>query len=99
MPTDRAWTIKGVRDDTRKATRQAARAAGLSIGTWVDRALSEVAHRELNPPPQQQPEPPPPPQGPPQGEMPQVVREAPAGDRPSPIEAMRARMRRRRRSA
>ena len=94
MPTVDAWTIEGVREETREAAREAARAAGLSVGEWIDRTLVEAARRTLGPAPE-------PVVG---GDPVRAARaalarsRAPDGGReePSPVEAMRARMRRRR---
>ena len=51
MANDRAWTIKGVSDATRDATLEAAHAAGLNIGAWIDRALARAAQEARHPKP------------------------------------------------
>ena len=38
----RVWAVKGVSDHTRDAAREAAQAAGLAIGDWIDRALAKI---------------------------------------------------------
>jgi len=47
----RTWAIKGVSDRTREAALEAAAAAGLTIGEWVDQALTRVAEEARNPKP------------------------------------------------
>lgn len=44
-----SWTIKGVRETTREAVRQAAAGADMVIGEWVDRALDQAAREALHP--------------------------------------------------
>ncbi len=43
MTNGRAWMIKGVSDETRDATLEAAHAAGLNVGEWIDRVLARAA--------------------------------------------------------
>ena len=51
MASDRSWTIKGVGDRTRAATAEAAHAAGLTIGEWIDRVLAKAAEEARSPKP------------------------------------------------
>ena len=51
MATARTWTIKGVSDRTRDAVYDAAEAAGLTIGEWIDQALAQAAEDALHPKP------------------------------------------------
>ncbi|HET6520603.1 MAG TPA: helix-turn-helix domain-containing protein [Geminicoccaceae bacterium] len=51
MATARTWTIKGVSGRTRDAVLDAALAAGLSVGEWVERALARAAEEARNPRP------------------------------------------------
>jgi DNA invertase Pin-like site-specific DNA recombinase len=46
-----AWTVRGVRPETREAAREAAAAQGMSVGAWLDRALWQAAEAVLNPAP------------------------------------------------
>lgn len=39
-PSARTWAIKGVSDRTRQAVLEAASAAGLTVGEWVEQALA-----------------------------------------------------------
>jgi hypothetical protein len=45
------WALKGVREETREAVREAAAQADLLIGEWVDQALLEAAREALHPAP------------------------------------------------
>lgn len=45
------WAIKGVREETREAVREAAAQADLLIGEWADQALLKAARNALHPPP------------------------------------------------
>ena len=102
--TARTWALKGVSDRTREATLDAAVAAGLTVGEWVDRALARAAEEARHPrPPAASRE-----------EVAEVVREllderlaplvegigqastAAPGDGASPAVAVRARLRQRR---
>ena len=47
MAIGRTWTIKGVSDGTRDAVYDAAQAAGLTIGEWIDKALAKTAEEAL----------------------------------------------------
>jgi hypothetical protein len=47
----RTWAIKGASDRTREAALKAAAAAGLTIGEWVDQALTRAAEEARNPRP------------------------------------------------
>jgi hypothetical protein len=47
----RVWAVKGVSDHTRDAAREAAQAAGLAIGDWIDRALAKAAEEARHPKP------------------------------------------------
>jgi hypothetical protein len=49
--TERTWTIKGVSDRTREAVLEAAHAAGLTVGEWVDQALTRAAEEARHPKP------------------------------------------------
>ena len=51
MANGRAWMIKGVSDETRDAAREAAHAAGLNIGEWIDRVLARAAAEARHPKP------------------------------------------------
>ncbi len=51
MATARTWAIKGVSDQTRDAVHEAARAEGLAVGEWVDKALAKAAEEALHPRP------------------------------------------------
>ncbi len=51
MATTRTWTIKGVSDRTRAAVSEATQAEGLTIGEWIDRALTMAAEEALHPKP------------------------------------------------
>ena len=51
MANGRAWTIKGVSDETRDAALEAAHAAGLNLGAWIDRALARAAQEARHPKP------------------------------------------------
>ncbi len=51
MVTDRVWAIRGVSDRTRDAVYDAAQAAGLTIGEWIDKALAKAAEDALHPKP------------------------------------------------
>ena len=35
------WSVKGVDDDARDLARNAAQAAGLTLGAWIDRAIKK----------------------------------------------------------
>ena len=50
--TERTWAIKGLSDRTRAAVLEAAHAAGLTVGAWLDQALARAAEeaRHPNPP-------------------------------------------------
>lgn len=41
------WQVKGIEYETREAVKQAARRAGLPIGTWVNRTLHRTATEEI----------------------------------------------------
>ena len=106
----RAWTIKGVSDRTRPAAVEAAHAAGLTIGEWLDQVLARAAAEARSPKPPAAT----------RAEVAEVVREAlseqlaPLAERlaafeekvsrptrpeppaASPVEAVRTRLRRRR---
>ncbi len=43
MADGRVWAIKGVGDRTREAALEAAHAAGLNVGAWIDRVLARAA--------------------------------------------------------
>lgn len=43
------WSVKGVDDATRTVAREAAQAAGLTLGAWIDRAI--LRHAGIAPPP------------------------------------------------
>jgi hypothetical protein len=93
MSVGKPWTVTGVSEETRRVAEEAARVAGLSLEEWVDRTLSEGARRTLGATPapadrQDAAEP----------VHPLLARRraSEAGRGLSPIEAMRARMRRRR---
>ena len=47
----RVWAVKGVSDHTRDAAREAAQAAGLAIGDWIDRALAKAEEEARHPKP------------------------------------------------
>jgi hypothetical protein len=49
--TERTWTIKGVSDRTREAVLEAAHAAGLTVGGWVDQTLARAAEEAHHPKP------------------------------------------------
>ena len=49
--SSRAWTIRGVTDRTRDAVLDAALAADLTVGAWVDRALAKAAEEARHPKP------------------------------------------------
>jgi hypothetical protein len=49
--TERTWAIKGISDRTRAAVLEAAHAAGLTVGAWLDRVLAEVAEEARHPKP------------------------------------------------
>ena len=51
MPESRTWAIKGVSDRTRDAAVEAAHAAGLTVGEWVDQALAKAAEEAQSPRP------------------------------------------------
>ena len=52
MPSGgRTWTIKGVGDGTREAVLDAALAADLTVGEWVERALARAAEEARHPRP------------------------------------------------
>ncbi len=51
MATVRTWTIKGVSDRTRAAVSEATQAEGLTLGEWIDRALTKAADEALHPKP------------------------------------------------
>ncbi len=51
MASDRSWTIKGVGDRTRAAAAEAAQAAGLTIGDWIDQVLAKAAAEARSPKP------------------------------------------------
>jgi hypothetical protein len=104
MPESRTWAIKGVSDRTREAAVEAAHAAGLTVGEWVDQALAKAAEEAQSPrPPSATRE-----------DVAEVVREllderlallaekvdrasrAAAGDGASSVAAVRARLRQRR---
>jgi hypothetical protein len=53
MPSSssRAWTIRGVSDRTREAVLDAALAADLTVGEWIDRALGRAAEEARHPKP------------------------------------------------
>ena len=40
------WSVKGVDDDAREIARNAAQAAGLTLGAWIDRAIKKSAGLE-----------------------------------------------------
>jgi hypothetical protein len=42
-----AWQVKGIEHETREAVKQAARRAGLPIGTWVNQTLHRAATEEI----------------------------------------------------
>jgi len=46
-----SWTIKGVRESTRDAVREAAAEADMLIGDWVDQALERAAREAMAPSP------------------------------------------------
>ena len=50
-PSARTWAIKGVSDRTRQAVLEAASAAGLTVGEWVEQALASAAEGARNPRP------------------------------------------------
>ena len=50
-PSARTWAIKGVSDRTRQAVLEAASAAGLTVGEWVEQALARAAEGARNPRP------------------------------------------------
>ena len=45
------WSVKGVERSTRETARQAAQAAGMTVGAWIERAIRE--HQTFLPPPGQ----------------------------------------------
>ncbi len=49
--TERTWAIKGISDGTRAAALEAAHAAGLTVGEWVDQALTRAAEEARHPKP------------------------------------------------
>ena len=49
--TERTWAIKGVSDRTRDAALEAAHAAGLTVGAWLDQVLARVAEEARHPKP------------------------------------------------
>ncbi len=104
MAESRTWAIKGVSERTRATVQEAARAEGLAVGEWIDRALAKAAEEVLHPkPPAATRE-----------DVAEVVREllderltvlaekveraaaAATGNGTSPIEAVRTRLRQRR---
>ena len=50
-PSARTWAIKGVSDRTRQAVLEAASAAGLTVGEWVEQARARAAEGARNPRP------------------------------------------------
>ena len=50
-PSARTWAIKEVSDRTRQAVLEAASAAGLTVGEWVEQALARAAEEARNPRP------------------------------------------------
>jgi len=46
----KGWTIIGVSDETREAAKNAAKAAGMPIGAWVEQALAKALREGLEPP-------------------------------------------------
>ena len=51
MANGRAWMIKGVSDETRDDALEAAHAAGLNVGEWIDRVLARAAAEARQPQP------------------------------------------------
>jgi hypothetical protein len=51
MANGRVWAIKGISDRTREAVLEVAHATGLSVGEWVDQALSKAAAEARSPNP------------------------------------------------
>ena len=47
----RTWALKGVSDRTREGALKVAAAAGLTLGEWVDQALTRAAEEARNPRP------------------------------------------------
>ena len=45
--TTKVWTIKGVENETRAKVSKAAKRAGMTIGAYVNKALLEIATRDL----------------------------------------------------
>lgn len=43
----KSWSVKGVDGNTRDLAREAAQASGMTIGTWIDRAILKTMHGEL----------------------------------------------------
>ena len=49
--TERTWAIKGVSDRTRAAALEAAHAAGLTVGQWVEEVLARATEEARHPKP------------------------------------------------
>ena len=47
MAKSKSWSVKGIAPETRDTARDAAQAAGLPIGTWIDNAILKAARGEL----------------------------------------------------
>ena len=101
MATARPRALKGLSDETRRAIAEAAQAEGVSTTEWIERALAKAAEEALNPRPPALT----------RADIAEVLREELAplaemverlatpraeGGAASPVEAVRARLRRRR---
>ena len=47
MAKSKSWSVKGIDDETRDIARDAAQAAGMTIGAWIDQAILKAKRGDL----------------------------------------------------